>query len=53
MDGSGGGIYANGDYHNIEKTNVIINSTIITGNKVGGTGSGGGCYIYNSNAILP
>ena len=42
----GGGIYAWGDKSNIEKTNVIVNSSIITGNNVGGYGgSGGGCSI--------
>ena len=47
---NGGGISAHGDKSNIEKTNVIINSTIITGNKA--SNYGGGCYIYNSNGIL-
>ena len=46
----GGGIMARGDYKNIEKTNVIINKTSITGNKA--TYNGGGCDIANSNGIL-
>ena len=53
----GGGISAVGDSSNIEKTNVIVNSSIITGNNAdggygGAGGNGGGCYIYNSNCIL-
>ena len=47
--GWGGGIAAWGDKSNIEKTNVIINRTSITGNKAS---CGGGCYIDNSNGIL-
>ncbi len=47
---AGGGISAWTDSGNIEKTNVIINQSSITGNKA--SSSGGGCMIANSNAIL-
>ncbi len=53
---NGGGIAASGDPSNIEKTNVIINRTIITKNKatssINGQSYGGGCWIVNGNGIL-
>jgi len=51
----GGGICAYGDKSNIDKTNVIINQTIITGNSGGAGGyvwGGGGLAIAHSNCIL-